>query len=50
MNNDYREWFASVKLKVQQTQLRAASNFNAVLIELYWELGKEIVAKEAQFK
>ncbi|GGB23121.1 PDDEXK nuclease domain-containing protein [Puia dinghuensis] len=50
MKNGYKEWFAEIKRKVQQAQLRAAANFNAVLIELYWDLGKEILAREAEFK
>lgn len=47
---EYNEWFLEIKAKVQRAQLKAASNFNIVLIELYWQLGKEIVERQAQFK
>lgn len=50
MKSDYKVWFAEIKRKVQQARLRAAANFNAVLIELYWDLGKEIVTRETEFK
>jgi len=43
MDKVYKEWFSRIKYKVQQAQLRAVTNFNIILIELYWDLGKEIV-------
>ncbi|GAA3922864.1 DUF1016 family protein [Chitinophaga oryziterrae] len=50
MNKEYQEWFSQIKYKVQKAQLRAAQNFNVVLIELYWDLGREIVARQKDFK
>ncbi|SFW48735.1 PDDEXK nuclease domain-containing protein [Chitinophaga sancti] len=50
MNKEYQAWLSQIKIKVQQAQLRAAKNFNIVLIELYWELGREIVARQKDFK
>jgi predicted nuclease of restriction endonuclease-like (RecB) superfamily len=50
MKDSYSEWFAEVKKKVQQAQLKAAVNFNSVLIDLYWDLGREIVGRENDFK
>ena len=50
MRDHYKEWFAEIKRKVQQAQLRAAASFNTVLIDLYWDLGKEIVNRETGFK
>ncbi|HVI46357.1 MAG TPA: PDDEXK nuclease domain-containing protein [Chitinophaga sp.] len=49
-NKDYREWLVEIKNKVKQAQLKAVSNFNTVLIELYWELGKEIISKQTEYK
>ena len=46
----YKEWFLEIKAKVHRAQLKAASNFNLVLIDLYWQLGKEIVDRQAEFK
>jgi predicted nuclease of restriction endonuclease-like (RecB) superfamily len=50
MDKGYKDWFLEVKRKVQQAQLKAAVNFNIVLIELYWDLGKEIVNRQIEFK
>nr|WP_222838159.1 PDDEXK nuclease domain-containing protein [Chitinophaga pinensis] len=50
MNKEYQAWLSQIKYKVQQAQLRAAQNFNVALIELYWELGSEIVARQKDFK
>lgn len=46
----YKQWFGEIKRKVQQAQLRAAVNSNIILIELYWDLGKEIVARQMEFR
>lgn len=50
IDNDYAKWIFRLKLKVQQAQLQAARNSNSVLIELYWELGKEITQREKEFE
>lgn len=41
-NKDYREWLVQIKNKVKLAQLKAASNFNIALIELYWDLEKRL--------
>lgn len=46
----YKQWFLEIKRKVQQAQLKTAVNTNVILIELYWELGREIVARQTEFK
>jgi predicted nuclease of restriction endonuclease-like (RecB) superfamily len=50
LGTEYRQWLLQLKQKVQQAQLKVAASTNAILIELYWELGKEIVSRENQFK
>jgi len=50
MDKVYNEWFSQIKHKVQQAQLRATQNFNIILIELYWDLGREIVTRQTEFK
>lgn len=45
----YKQWLLQLKQKVQQAQLNAAISTNAILIELYWELGKEITNRESEF-
>ena len=42
-DNEYRTFLTDLKEKVRRTQLRASMAANSVLIDFYWELGKEIV-------
>jgi hypothetical protein len=42
-DNDYRDFLLDLKEKVRRTQLKASMAANSVLIDFYWELGKEIV-------
>lgn len=49
IDKDYARWILRLKQKVQQAQLTAARNSNSVLIELYWELGREITQREKEF-
>jgi len=37
--NDYKAWLAKLKQKFQQTQLKAVTQVNSVLLEFYWDLG-----------
>jgi len=46
----YKDWLLEIKNKVRQAQLKAVANFNIALIELYWELGKEIVLRQTESK
>lgn len=49
IDKDYASWILELKAKVQQAQLRAAASNNKALIELYWELGREITEREKAF-
>ena len=41
-NEQYFRWISDLKQKIQQSQIKAAIQVNSALIEMYWELGKEI--------
>lgn len=41
-DNTYKNWIVELKSRIQQTQAKAAVQVNSALIELYWNLGKEI--------
>ncbi|MDR2168840.1 MAG: PDDEXK nuclease domain-containing protein [Planctomycetaceae bacterium] len=47
-DKQYREWLNDLKQRIRQTQIKAAVRVNNALIELYWNLGAEIVAKQAE--
>lgn len=41
-NQQYISWISDLKQKIQQSQIKAAIQVNSALIEMYWDLGKEI--------
>ncbi len=43
---NYKNWIVDLKQKIRQTQIKAAIKVNTALIELYWDLGKEIAGKK----
>jgi predicted nuclease of restriction endonuclease-like (RecB) superfamily len=47
-NQDYKKWLIKLKSTIKQRQIKAAVAVNSQLIQLYWELGKQIVEKQAQ--
>lgn len=46
----YTQWLRQLKERVRSAQIKAALKVNAELLELYWDLGKEIVEKEKEAK
>ena len=42
---EYRVWIETLKHKIQNVRTKVAISINTQLIELYWELGKEISRK-----
>jgi len=50
LDNSYKEWLEHLKSKIRSAQLKAAIGVNSQLLQLYWELGKDIVQKQNQSK
>ena len=48
-NLDYQSFFGEVKTKIREAQYKALKAVNKELIQLYWELGKMIVERQAEF-
>lgn len=44
--SEYTKWFKELKDKVRKAQLKAGIAVNSALLELYWDIGKEIVEKQ----
>jgi predicted nuclease of restriction endonuclease-like (RecB) superfamily len=44
---DYREWIGELKSRFRAVQLKAAVSVNTELLGFYWELGSDMVAKQA---
>lgn len=43
---DYRAWLSQLKNRFRQVQLKAAVAVNTELLQFYWELGADILAKQ----
>jgi predicted nuclease of restriction endonuclease-like (RecB) superfamily len=50
IDKEYKQWLADLKEKVRKTQIKAAVKVNTELLSFYWELGAEIVTKQAKAK
>jgi predicted nuclease of restriction endonuclease-like (RecB) superfamily len=48
VTQEYKEWLSDLKIKIQNSQIKAAVSINKELIQLYWDLGKMIVEKQKQ--
>jgi hypothetical protein len=44
----YGPWLASLKQRVRSAQLRAHRAVNTLLIQLYWDIGHDIVERQAR--
>lgn len=49
-NSDYKNWLIDLKSTIQQRQIKAATAVNSQLIQLYWDLGKQITEKQESAK
>lgn len=44
---EYRQWLADLKSRYRQVQLKAAVTVNTALLEFYWQLGADILVRQA---
>lgn len=47
-DENYRKWLTDLKAQVQKTQIKAAVQVNAALLQFYWQLGEAIVVKQQE--
>ena len=47
-NNEYKNWLIDLKKRIYQSQIKAAVKVNTELLRLYWDLGKDIVARQME--
>ena len=43
---EYKEWITDIKLRIRQSQIKAAVKINTELLKFYWYLGNGIVEKQ----
>jgi len=46
LDTTYKTWLKEIKHKIKSAQLKATVTVNTHLLELYWDLGKEIISKQ----
>ncbi len=46
----YKQWLVDIKSRIRQSQIKAAIRVNTELLNLYWDLGKQIVEKQGNAK
>ncbi len=45
-DSEFKQWLIDLKVRIRQSQLRAAVKVNSELLRLYWDLGKDIVIRQ----
>lgn len=50
LDKDYFKWVKELCKRYRQSQVKAAVKVNHVVLQFYWELGKDICNKEAENK
>lgn len=50
LDKDYLQWIKELCTRYRQSQIKAAVKVNHVVLQFYWELGKDICYKEAENK
>jgi len=50
INDEYAGWIKNLSLRFRQSQIKAAVKVNGELLKFYWELGRDIVEKQAESK
>ncbi len=44
----YKRWIGELKKRIQSSQIKAAIKVNSELLDLYWQLGQEIILKQKE--
>ena len=50
LDEDYLQWVKELCKRYRQSQIKAAVKVNHVVLQFYWDLGKDIFYKEAENK
>lgn len=46
IDSDYKSWLNELKSQIKRSQIKAAISVNSELIQLYWNIGKQITEKQ----
>lgn len=45
VTKEYIEWIEDIKNRIKNSQIKASVKVNDVVLDLYWNIGKDIVEK-----
>jgi len=45
-DSEFKQWLVDLKVRIRQSQVKAAIKVNAELLHLYWDLGHDIVIRQ----
>ena len=48
MDKEYKQWLIDLKKRIYQSQIKAAVKVNTELLQLYWDLGQDIVIQQME--
>ena len=50
VDDEYKAWIENIKVRIKHSQIKASVNVNYELLNLYWDIGRDIVAKQKDAK
>lgn len=50
VTDDYKAWIENIKQKIRQSQIKASVKVNYAMLDLYWDIGRDIVIKQKTAK
>lgn len=50
VTDEYKAWIEDIKRRIKQSQIKASVKVNYEMLDLYWDLGRDIVAKQKTSK
>ena len=50
VDDEYKAWIANIKDRIKHSQIKASVKVNYELLDLYWDIGRDIVAKQKNAK
>lgn len=45
-DSEFKQWLTDLKVRIRQSQVKAAIKVNTELLHLYWDLGHDIVIRQ----
>ena len=48
ISKEYRQWIQSLSQRFRRSQIKASVKVNQEMLRYYWDLGRDIVARDAE--